>query len=272
MESDDPRAGFATVDSSRDPRHFVRLVDSLNATEQAKAYKRQTILLLGATPGNKVLDVGCGDGDDVRELATLVGPTGLAVGVDRSETMIAEARRRAPGLGPSVEFRVGEAYSLDLASDTFDACRADRVFHHLDEPSRALSEMVRVAKPGARIVTSDPDFGSIVIDHPNRALSRRVMDLFGDNYRNGYVARHVAALFTQAGLTDVAVALSPVLMADYPTANLILGLEESVGRAVDQGAVTASEGASWLADLRAADETGCFVAAILVFIGSGRKP
>ena len=48
-------------------------------------------------PGRRVLDVGCGTGDDVREMAGLVGAAGLVVGIDNSQAMIAVARQRTTG-------------------------------------------------------------------------------------------------------------------------------------------------------------------------------
>jgi len=50
-------------------------------------------------PGDRVLDVGCGLGDDVRALAALVGPSGRAVGIDASEATIAKQASLRMGLG-----------------------------------------------------------------------------------------------------------------------------------------------------------------------------
>jgi ubiquinone/menaquinone biosynthesis C-methylase UbiE len=101
-----------------------------------------------------VLDVGCWAGDGLRSLAEFVGATGRVVGVDTSKAMLAEARARTEGL--AVECRVGDAHRLEFATDTFDACRADRVFQHLERPREALAELVRVTRPGGWIVVMDP--------------------------------------------------------------------------------------------------------------------
>jgi ubiquinone/menaquinone biosynthesis C-methylase UbiE len=91
----DPRGAFTDIDRAIDPAGFVRVLDTLTALDFVRAYKRRTFALLDVQPGTSVLDLGCGTGDDVQELARLVGPGGRAVGIDRSETVIAQARERA---------------------------------------------------------------------------------------------------------------------------------------------------------------------------------
>ena len=87
-----------------------------------------------------VLDIGCGTGDDVLALAELVGPKGKVIGLDNSKSMIEEANQRSKQNQYAVQFRVGDIYKLDFADNTFDCCRADRVFMHLPDRQQALSD------------------------------------------------------------------------------------------------------------------------------------
>ena len=97
MVTSHPRGAFTDIDRSADPGGFVQVLDALTALDFIRAYKRRTFELLDLQPGDRVLDLGCGTGEDVQELARLVGPSGRVVGVDRSETVIAEARERVLG-------------------------------------------------------------------------------------------------------------------------------------------------------------------------------
>ncbi len=193
------------------------------------------------------------------------------MGIDRSGTVIAEARRRAAG-SDLLEFRVGEADQLPFPDATFDGCRADRVFHHLEHPERALAELVRVARPGGRVVVFDPDFETAIIDAPDRALTRRLLNRFCDGYQDGWMGRRLPGLFREAGLAEVAVEPVTVLLTELAQGNAILAIEDTVARAQAAGAVTETEGAAWLDVLRTADRTGRFFAAITGFLVSGRKP
>jgi ubiquinone/menaquinone biosynthesis C-methylase UbiE len=148
---------FTNVDRSAGAELFVHHLDRISKMEQVQAYKRRTFDLLEVREGSSALDVGCGTGDDARALAERVGATGRVVGLDNSATMIEEARKRVEGLGLPVDYRVGDARRLDFPDASFDACRIDRVLHHLDDPQSAVAELVRVARPGARVVMHEPD-------------------------------------------------------------------------------------------------------------------
>jgi SAM-dependent methyltransferase len=265
LGADDTRGGFADVDRDPNPGRFVGVLDAIAAMGFVPAYKRRTYAALGIRPGHALLDVGCGTGDDVLELARLVGAGGRVVGIDRSETVIAEARRRARGTDLPAEFALGDAGALAVADAGFDGCRLDRVLHHLDDPGRAVAEAVRVARPGARVVAFEPDFETALVDGADRALTRRLMNRFCDGFRQGWMGRRVPALFRAAGLRELTVEPVAVLLTDYAEGNTILALEGTVGRA-------AAEGAAWLAQLQAASEAGRFFGSITYFLVGGQKP
>ena len=89
--------------------------------------------MLELNPGNRVLDVGCGTGDDAREIAALVGPTGTVVGLDASATMVAEARKRALATELSIEFIEGDALNLPFPAESWQRSAGDR------DPARNVS-------------------------------------------------------------------------------------------------------------------------------------
>src|SRR5207249_1129696 len=156
--------GFTSVDQSADPAYYIRFLDEVCAQESSQAYKRHSFDLLGPAEGRRFLDVGCGAGDDARALAALVGKDGAVVAVDGSRSMIDEAQRRAAGTGLPIEFRLADAHRLDFADNTFDGARCDRTFMHLDDPRRALAELIRVTRPGGAVVVFEVDFETVVVD------------------------------------------------------------------------------------------------------------
>jgi SAM-dependent methyltransferase len=235
--------------------------------------KRHTFDRLQVKGGDHLLEVGCGAGDDVLALARLVGRTGRVVGLDSSEAMITEARKRAAGSDLPVEYRVGDALHLDFADNTFDGCRAERVFVHLENPRQALAELVRVARPGARIVMLDPDFETQIVDAQDRIVTRKFMNFCCDHkVRHGWLGRQLPVLFHQAGLTDVAVFADTSLLTDYATAVEVLRLQETAELSREAGAVSAAEAANWLAEPEQASKAGRFFLALTFFCVSGRKP
>jgi ubiquinone/menaquinone biosynthesis C-methylase UbiE len=109
-------------------------------------------LLLSLSPGDGVLDVASGTGNFSRDFARSVGPEGLVVGIDVSETMLARAvedTRRA-GLD-QVAYVRGDAQELPFRDRTFDAVCCFAAFHLFADPMRALDRMTAVLTPGGRI-------------------------------------------------------------------------------------------------------------------------
>ena len=100
-------------------------MDRVRASELGRRYKARALAFLDAKPGQRVLDVGCGPGDDAWEIAQLVGPSGAVSGIDLDEDMIAEAQRRAEAGGVAIDFRVGDMRELAIEIDHFNACLDD---------------------------------------------------------------------------------------------------------------------------------------------------
>jgi SAM-dependent methyltransferase len=103
---------------------------------------------LALPPGVRWLDVGCGTGALAQIVLALAAPSEV-VGIDPSPAYVAFARSRANGA--RVRFEVGDAQALQAASVTFDAVVSGLVLNFVPEPDRAVSEMVRVARPGGTV-------------------------------------------------------------------------------------------------------------------------
>lgn len=149
--------GVANVDATGNAPRYIDYLDRATASVEGRTYKRLTYELVGLGPNRRILDLGCGTGEDAIAMARQIGGPGEVVGVDLSEMMVAEARRRAEGMALSVRFEVVNADALPFPDNALDGCRADRVVQHLSDPEAALAEMVRVARPGAPVVVTDPD-------------------------------------------------------------------------------------------------------------------
>jgi ubiquinone/menaquinone biosynthesis C-methylase UbiE len=234
------------------------------AAEVWRGYKASSFTLLALTEGDHVLDVGCGVGADVRTLAGLV-PGVSVIGLDANDARITEAQAAALGLARPIEFRVGDAHRLPFEDGRFDACRADKVLHHVADPARVLAEMTRVARPGGRVVVSDADYETLVVTAPDRALTRRILHHFADGLPHGWIGRALPGLFRDAGLEAPAVHPYVAVVTEYDED--VLRLREKA-----EAAVGRAEAAAWLASLEALDRAGRFLCALTVLTVVGRKP
>lgn len=239
-----------------------------SAREAWHGYKARSFALLELVEGDQVLDVGCGTGEDARELARLASGVSV-VGVDTSAARIAEAQTRTLGIPRPVEFRVGDAYRLEFEDQTFDACRADKVFHHLDDPRKALSEMTRVARPGARVVVSDTDYDTLITDAPDPILTCRIVTHHAGRMPSGRIGRRLPALFREAGLAGVEVVPYTAIVTEYDEE--VLKLREKAEHAAEAGVISTSDAAGWVATLEEADRAGRFFCALTLFTVRGLK-
>ncbi len=215
MHSPRAESGYSDVDQTHDPWRYVQRLDALRTSNFWSAAKRRTVDLLAARPGYQLLDMGCGTGDDVLALAELVGSTGQVIGLDSSATMIAEARRRSVGSELPVVFFQGDAQQLNFPDASFDGCRVERLLQHLDNPSQAFSEMVRVARSGARIVVMEPDHGTEAIAAADQAITRRILKRRCDHFRSGKIGRQLPVLFNERRLAQVTVTLITMTHRDF---------------------------------------------------------
>jgi SAM-dependent methyltransferase len=109
-------------------------------------------LLLALREGDTVLDVACGPGNFTREFARTVGPSGLAVGIDASRTMLERGGEELREFVPeNVVLVRGDATALPFRDASFDALCCFAALHLFADPFAALDEMRRVLEPGGRI-------------------------------------------------------------------------------------------------------------------------
>jgi SAM-dependent methyltransferase len=153
--------GFSDVDRAADPSFYVEHLDWAEAQPFRSELFDSTVGALEVAEGHAVLDVGCGTATFLSLVAPIVGPRGRITGVDASEVMLAAAEKRLRDRGVTIEFVVADATRLPFAAATFDRCAASRLPQHLEHPRDALAEMVRVARPGGRILVSDSDWGQL---------------------------------------------------------------------------------------------------------------
>lgn len=139
-------------------RMFDRIAgryDLLNAVMSAGLHRRWTERAAERAelrPGDSVLDVCCGTGDLTLALADRVAPGGYVVGCDFSEPMLDLAREKAAEGANQIRFEWADALQLPYDGGRFDAVTVAYGVRNFADRERGLREMVRVLRPGGRLV------------------------------------------------------------------------------------------------------------------------
>jgi ubiquinone/menaquinone biosynthesis C-methylase UbiE len=265
------KSGFTNVDKAAVPEEYIQLLDAQQRMAFVQLYKQRARILLDLQPGQQVLDAGAGTGEDAQVMAALIGPTGQVVALAFSQAMVEIAQQRSQGKKLPLRFVQGDIHQLPFVDNTFDRCYADKTFEHLPDPKRALSELIRVTKPGGIVVTVDPDHETQVLDSPYPNVTQRFFRFRSDGLRQPGIAHRMYALFKANGLSDVQVEPLTRVTTDYETLRPVAHFIEGMRSAQQQGVVTEEEAELWIAALEEAIQTGRFFHAMTSFITSGRK-
>jgi ubiquinone/menaquinone biosynthesis C-methylase UbiE len=158
-----------------------RFVNRAGHSQHVAEHAEQLVRLADPRPGQRLLDVGCGNGAAPVHLARTFGLE--TTGVDVDPEQIEAAKEHADG-SEQASFLVGDTTSLPFENGTFDIVFTNKVTHHVRDWPTALTEMTRVLKPGGHLVYSD-----FVAPFGKRLPTRRALDRFAAEQRLNVVRR-----------------------------------------------------------------------------------
>jgi SAM-dependent methyltransferase len=261
---------FSGVDRTPDAGWFIAFMDAANTVPGYRMARAALAQILGDLQGARVLDVGSGTGDDARELATRVGAHGQVVGIDLSEAMVAEARRRSAGTDLPTVFERADMTRLPYRDGSFDGVRAKLVRQHCHDLDAGDDELVRVLRPGGRVAVFDYDFETLTVDHPDREMTREIARCFADGHEHGWNGRRLRRDFAARGIKDVEITPHTVIL---PFRFFRQALEGQLERAQADGRLARSvdELGGWWEPLTSAAAAGDFFASLTGFVLGGTR-
>jgi len=178
---------------------------------QRTAGEAAAFLLPHLRPDMRLLDVGCGPGSITRGLAERL-PAGQVVGLDLSRETLESARSDAAARGlMNLRYEEGSVYELSFSDGSFDVAYAHLVLQHLRERGLALSEMLRVVKPGGVVAVREVDWSTVAYFPRDPWIDRFIEVHLRTWYRNGgepQVGRQLRALFNAAGVASLEITAS----------------------------------------------------------------
>ena len=270
--ADDLASGFQSVDAASDFEVFANCLTLIDSLPFFAECKRESYDLLGASPGSRLLEVGCGLGDDAATLAKRVAPGGSVVAVDGSQAMVDAARERHGDIA-GLSFENADATQLPYEDASFrrlsdrpgsaahrrsrsgdprdgpgasSRWRAGRVRQRLGDTDDRLHGSGADTRDSQRVVRSL----SVGLDRPpaGAAVPRRRARRRRDASRRLWCS------------------------SDLGVADRVFSFFATAEGLVHAGTISRADADRWIGELRAADTDGRFFTSYTGFLVSGNRP
>lgn len=144
-----PHPSLPLLDAAVEAR-YASLADSCCSLSCGEALD-----LAAPAPGEVLVDLGCGRGQDVIRAAGRVGSSGQAIGIDRTEAMIEKARSAVPPFLTNVRFACCDLAALDVPDASAHVVISNCTINHAADKEAVYREIHRILAPGGRFVVSD---------------------------------------------------------------------------------------------------------------------
>jgi SAM-dependent methyltransferase len=208
---------------------------------------------LGPKPGNRILDVGCGEGLAEVVIGRLHISQLRLVGIDMVPSKVAVARQETIAHNQRVGFAAADACRLPFKDGAFDSIYCVAVLQHIDEVETAVREFARVTAPRGRVLAVEPD-NSARYGFSSTPMGRRAFELSAQFFvalagprgdRSASIGPNLPGLFASHGIEPLSVRLFPVSLTRLgPPAPAVW---QARRRAVEDALTRAtSDAASWL--------------------------
>ncbi len=228
-------------------------------TRPAMVLRRAHALALAAPKlGEDVLDVGSGPGFLTADLAAGVGEDGSVLGIDQSEAMLSLASERC-AVWPQARIEEGDAIALGGEDGRFDLVVSTQVLEYVAEVDRALAEIVRVLRPGGRVVLLASDWRAVAWHSSDEARMDRMLSAWEEHLAHPALPRTLGKRLADVGLAVDRIERHSIIERAEDRTGYSAMLVGAIGNfAVGRRGISEEEATAWAGDQEALRESGEF--------------
>jgi len=218
-----------------------------------------------------VVDLGCGAGNDVIELAKLAGPQVKITGVDHDPVMVQKGKEQAKDLS-NVDFILSEAWPLPFEDESIAGLRTERVIQHLQHPEKTIQDIHRILKSGHPLVIIETDWQSLSFYTEFTDVQRKLSAYLTDSkVNNGFAARKLTSYLELSNFKEIKFEIHPFVVSTLEEANEYFWIEKMAKEASEKGFISESEYNAFYGALQQADNENYFACSINLVIASCTK-
>jgi ubiquinone/menaquinone biosynthesis C-methylase UbiE len=264
--------GFATVDSNKNQIIYINCLNYIDSLPYFNEVKVKTYELLQLEDAHSVLEIGCGTGNDIYRMASLLPNKSKITGIDKSAFMIETAQNNQMyKCTENIEFKIADARVLPFKSSSFDRCRVDRTLQHIENPQQVINEAYRILKSNGIFVAYDNDWSSFSLSLTNNRLSRIVENYWCDAFVNGRIASHLKAYFSTSGFKNITIYPSTLVLDNFEIADKIYDIKKTINNALLEGLLSIKEAEDILTECKEQSSNNSFICALTSYTIIGTK-
>lgn len=219
-----------------------------------------------------IIDLGCGTGIDVIQMASMFDSQVSVVGIDHDASLIEIAKKNSLGK-ENVSFIVSEGDSIPFDDGIVDGLRAERLIQHLQNPDEIFGEAYRILKSGAPIVIVESDWSSLNFYCGSVNISQRLTEyLTTKKINNGLASKKLNTYFEKAGFINTRINVFPFVLNSLLDANTYLWIDKIIDEMHDNGFISLEEKENFILEIETADQKEYFACSMNIVIGFAQKP
>ena len=225
-----------------------------------------------------VLDIGCGRGDDLIEIADRIGENAKLYGFDTISKSIDSAKAKADG-DPRFHFELFDVEDgMNFEDDFFDVVYSCNVLECIKDKNKLLGEIARVLKPGGQVVFAHYDWDTQVFNVDNKDLYRKILHTFNDWKQpwmaecDPWMGRKLYGIFETSGLFTGDVSVYVLIESEYREGcKGYYAVNDEFRALVEKGLIEESEYNTFHSDILQMAETGQYFYSINMYVYHGHN-
>lgn len=215
-----------------------------------------------------IVDLGCGAGRDVTELANILGLGVNVIGIDHDKEMLAQAKTLGKEI-KNASFILSEAYPLPFSNNTISGFRAERVFQHLVNPNQVLKGIFEQLETGAPLVILETDWQSLSFYTEFVETEKKINNyLTSIKVNNGFAARKLTGYLEATQFRDIKFDIHPFVINSLADANDYFWIEKVLKEVVLKAHITKEEFSDFYNSLVKANSKSYFSCSINLVLAS----